>query len=101
MFLDCFLGVVNYCEGGIITIFTLIEYPPCGEKLFDILFPETNDYVVAAELARKLRQQGTPVGAIDLLIAAMALNRSLVVRTSDNDFKKIQRVAPEFQLRTS
>jgi len=84
---------------GIITIFTLIEHPPCAEKFFDILFPETKDYVIALEIAKKLRQQGTPVGAIDMLIAAMALNRSLAVRTCDGNFKNIQVVMPELGLR--
>jgi len=53
----------------------------------------------ALEIAKKLRQQGTPVGAIDMLIAAMALNRSLAVRTCDGNFKNIQVVMPELGLR--
>ena len=87
------------CMEGIITIFTLIEHPPCGDKFFEILFPETKDYVIAVEIARKLRKKGTPVGAIDMLIAAMAVNRSLAVRTSDGDFKHIQAVMPELTLK--
>lgn len=86
-------------EEGIITVFTLIEHPPCAEKFFNILFPETKDCVMALEIAQKLRQRGTPVGAVDMLIAAMAINRSLAVRTSDGDFKKIQVVMPELGLR--
>jgi len=84
---------------GIITIFTLIEHPPCSEKFFDIIFPETKDYVMAVEIARKLRKKGTPVGAIDMLIAAMAVNRSLAVRSNDRDFKHIQRIMPELKLK--
>ncbi len=86
-------------KGGNITIFTLIEHPPCGDKFFDILFPETKDYVMAVEIARKLRKKGTPVGAIDMLIAAMAINRSLAVRSIDGDFKHIKAVMPEFILK--
>lgn len=92
-------SVVFDAKEGIITIFTLIEHPPCGERFFDILFPETKDYVIAVEIARKLRKKGTPVGAIDILIAAIAVNRSLVVRTSDGDFKHIQAVLPELILK--
>ncbi len=92
-------SVVLDAKEGIITIFTLIEHPPCGERFFDILFPETKDYVIAVEIARKLRKKGTPVGAIDMLIAAMAVNRSLAVRTLDGDFKHIQAVLPELILK--
>jgi|SRR3989344_3299989 len=87
------------CSEGIITIFSLIEYPPCGERYFDIIFPNTKDYVEAVEIARKLRRKGTLVGAIDILIAAMAVNRSAPLRTKDSDFKQIQAVVQELQLK--
>lgn len=92
-------SVVLDAKEGIITVFTLIEHPPCGERFFDILFPETKDYVIAVEIARKLRKKGTQVGAIGMLIAAMAVNRSLAVRTLDEDFKHIQAVLPELILK--
>lgn len=83
---------------GIITVFTVVEHPPSSGKDFEILFPEMQDYAEAVEIARKLRSNGTPVGAVDILIAAMALTRSAVLKSKDNDFKKIQEVVPELKL---
>ena len=91
-------SVAMDCGEGTITVFTLIEYPPAADKFFDIIFPETMDYVKALEIANGLRAKGTPLGAIDILIAAMCLNRSARLITKDNGFKFIQGVSPDFSL---
>ena len=44
-------------------------------------------------------KQSTPVGAIDLIIARIDLNRNLIVVTDDKDFELIRRVAPELRIR--
>jgi len=79
---------------GIVTIFTVIEHPPCSRKNFDILFPDMQDYLTSVEIATKLREKGTPVGAIDILIAAMGLNRSATIVAKDTDFSMIRLVVP-------
>ena len=88
-------------QEGVITVFTIIEHPPCSDKYFDILFPDTDDYVVALEIASDLRRQGTPVGAVDILIAAMCINRGAKLVSLDKDFEKIQRVCPDLRIRYS
>ncbi len=83
---------------GTITIFTVIEYPPAVDKFFDIIFPETIDYVKAIEIANMLRVKGMLVGAVDIMIAAMCINRSAKITTKDADFDKIQKACPELDV---
>jgi predicted nucleic acid-binding protein len=86
-------------KNGTVTIFTAVEHPPVARKDFTILFPEALDYVKAVEIANKLREVGKPIGAIDILIAAMCLNRSSLLITKDADFKIIQDIHGEFRLK--
>ncbi|MBI4163563.1 MAG: PIN domain-containing protein [Candidatus Aenigmarchaeota archaeon] len=83
-------------EEGTITLFTVIEYPPSTTKLFQIIIPEGLDYLKAVEVATKLRAIGKPIGAIDIIIAAMCLNRSAKLVTKDSDFKYVKEAYPEF-----
>ena len=83
---------------GTITLFTAIEYPPSLKKSFDVIIPEIEDYIKAIEIADKLRSIGKPIGAIDIIIAAMCLNRSLKLITKDGDFKSVKSVFPELVL---
>ena len=82
---------------GTITVLTLFEHPPCNKKSFDIIFPEIQDYAKALDIATLLREKGTPLGAIDIILAAMCLNRTMKLITKDKDFKVIQSRVPEFQ----
>src|SRR3989344_4796806 len=83
---------------GTITIFTIIEYPPASKKNFEVVFPETMDYIVALKIADALRKRGKPLGAIDILIAAMCINRNSMLITKDKDFLSIKEAMPEFKL---
>ncbi|MFA4886863.1 MAG: DUF5615 family PIN-like protein [Candidatus Nanoarchaeia archaeon] len=85
---------------GAISIFTIIEHPPSGRKNFEIIIPEGMDYTKAIEIAWELREKGTPGGAIDILIAAMCLNRKCAVVTKDKDFEDIQAVYPELEIKS-
>ncbi|HLD33153.1 MAG TPA: type II toxin-antitoxin system VapC family toxin [Candidatus Nanoarchaeia archaeon] len=85
-------------QEGLITIFTVIEYPPASNKNFEILFPEAMDYTTALKITETLRKKGKPLGAIDILIAAMSMNRSLTVTTKDKDFLLIKEALPEFKV---
>ena len=42
------------------------------------------------------RKKGTPVGAIDILLAAICLNRKSAVRTKDKDIKAVY---PELEIK--
>ena len=86
-------------NSGNITIFSVIEHPPCSSKNFEVILPDIEDYTKAISIASKLRQKGTPVGAIDMLIAAMCINRRAQVITKEGDYKRIAAVSPEFHLK--
>ncbi len=83
-------SVVIEGSQGPISIFSTIEYPPCSLQSID--------YLKGVEIAQKLRQRGKPVGAIDILLAAMCLNRSAKLITKDADFRLIKDVEKELQL---
>lgn len=75
-----------------------MEYPKCLEYSTDVIYPDANDYAIAIELSRKLYQIGKQVGAIDILIASMCINRGLKLKTKDKDFNSIVQVEKSFQV---
>ena len=83
---------------GLTTIFSTIEYPPAFDKC-DILWPNRRDFELAFKISMKLRKIGKPIGAIDIIIASMCINRDLELWTKDKDFKSIKLVDPRFKLR--
>lgn len=83
---------------GLITVFTVVEFPPAAKRPFEIVYPETMDYVKAIVIADSLRKIGRPAGAIDTIIAAICVNRSLELVTKDTGFKSIKEVVPELSL---
>lgn len=80
------------------TIFSAIEYPPAIEHC-QIIWPETGDFVRAIELAKRLREVGRPIGAIDTLIAGMCINRGFELMTKDADYKWVKMIEPDFKLK--
>lgn len=86
-------------QTGTITVLTALEYPPSTKKSFTIISPETIDYVTAIDLADKLREKGKLIGAIDIIIAAICLNRSATLITKDKHFRNVKEIYPEFAFR--
>ncbi len=84
---------------GSITIFTGVEYPPSVKQKFSVIFPEASDYVTAISIADALRSNGTPIGAIDILIASVCHNRMATLVTKDKDFEFVKKVMPNFLVR--
>ena len=83
---------------GLTTIFSIIEYPP-AIKYCEILKPNNQDFKKALDIAWRLRKIGKAVGAIDILIASMCINRDLELWTKDKDFKLIKLVEPRLKLK--
>jgi len=82
-------------SSGITTIFNIIEYPPAYEKC-SVIWPRREDY--ARALASKLRKAGKAIGAIDIIIASICINRALVLVSKDEDFKVIREIDPLLKL---
>jgi hypothetical protein len=79
-----------------ITVVTLIEFPPILEYAKfkgRILMPLAEDYFLAYELQKKLRERGEPRSFPDLLIAAMCINRGEVLLTKDENFLEISNIS--------
>ncbi len=85
-------------KAGIITVFTAIEHPPSMRRDFEVVFPENADYIKSIEISNKLREKGKPVGAVDIIIAAMCINRSMKLVAKDKDFNNIKKNFPGFEL---
>ncbi|MBI2652399.1 PIN domain-containing protein [Candidatus Woesearchaeota archaeon] len=85
-------------EVGATTIFTVIEYLKCLEYVAEVVYPDDNDFEKAIELSRGLTQIGKQIGAIDILIASMCINRDLKLITKDNHFRYIKEVDKSFNV---
>ena len=91
-------SIVIEAKEGLTTIFSIVEHPRALEKAFDIIWPENADYIKAVELMQKLYEIGKPVGGIDTLIAAMCINRNLILVTNDKHFSYIESVDTDFKV---
>jgi len=82
-----------------VSILTVVEYPPAIRFAKTVLYPEKRDYIKAIEWQTKLRRQGSPVSAVDLIIAAQAYNHNLTLVTLDKHFITIKNlVAKDLKL---
>ncbi len=57
---------------------------------FEVLPFDLDDSIIAGEIRAKLRAEGAPIGPYDLLIAAHALGRGLVLVTANiKEFRRV------------
>jgi len=84
-----------------VSIITVIEYPPALEYAKTVLYPTRLEYLIAVKWQSELRARGIPLPATDLIIAAQAVNRNLVLVTRDKHFKLLKEtVARDLELET-
>ncbi|PSO04218.1 hypothetical protein B9Q13_05320 [Candidatus Marsarchaeota G2 archaeon ECH_B_SAG-G16] len=73
----------------------MIEYPPAlelGSKLV-VIYPSSEDFDLSIQIMLQLRKIGKPVGIVDIILAAIAINRDLTVVSNDRDFVTLKQVA--------
>ena len=81
------------------TILNVIEFPKALEiSKLEVLYPTHSDYKLAIKLAVSLLKIGKPIPAVDIIIAAIALNNKLTLRTKDKHFLVIKDIKPEFKV---
>lgn len=81
------------------TILNIIEFPKALEiSKLEVLYPTNSDYKLAIKLATSLLKIGKPIPAVDIVIAAVALNNKLTLRTKDGHFLVIKDIKPEFKV---
>ena len=83
---------------GFTTVLNLIEFPKALTLDLQVLFPSSSDFKLALRLSTELYNIGSPIPTVDVVIAAMALNRGLRLVTMDKHFFIIQEVNKDFQL---
>lgn len=81
------------------TIFSIIEYPKALEiKNLTIIYPQKSTFETAVHLSSQLLRHGTPIPAMDILIASIAIIKNLVLITKDKHFELIKSIQPDFKL---
>jgi predicted nucleic acid-binding protein len=84
---------------GFTTIFSLVEFPNAVKfEELTVIYPNLEDYDESVNLSLGLLQEGKPLPAIDILIAAMCIRRNLILYTKDNHFATIKSVRKSFKL---
>ena len=76
----------------------MIEFPKALDlKELIIIYPTTDDFEESLDLSVELLKKGTPVQAVDIMIAAMCIRRNLTLSTKDSDFANIKIVRGNFR----
>jgi len=83
---------------GLTTIFNMLEFPKAlGFKRLTVVYPTAQDYDEALRLSTRLLAKGTPVPAVDVLIAAVCLRLRARLLTEDEHFEKLKSVSETFR----
>ena len=88
----------NEAVRGYTTILNLIEFPKALEMNLKVLYPSKSDCNEALKISVELQKLGKPIPAVDLLIAAIALNNSLTLITRDEHFTIIKQVRKDLNI---
>ena len=81
------------------TILNIIEFPKALDmRGLRIIYPTYDDYKLAVKLSMNLLKRGEPVPAIDILIAAIAVNNKMTLKTRDRHFESIRRVESRLKM---
>jgi len=83
---------------GYTTILNIVEFPKALEMKIRVVYPSAEDYKLAVVIAKDLIKRGTPVPAIDIVIAAVAVNRGFALATEDKYFAYIRDVREDLEL---
>ena len=65
---------------------------------FEIIEPNVDDYIYAAELRNKLQKKGVSATTVDVLIASLAIRKNFYLATYDNDFVNISKIDKKLKL---
>ena len=84
---------------GFTTVFNLLEFPKATElEQLTLIYPDLEDYEESIEISSALLQRGTPLPAIDILVAATCIRRNLTLYTKDSHFTAIKSVRKDLKL---
>ena len=81
------------------TILSLIEFPIASKfDKISVIYPSTTHYEQAFKNAVLLREKGTPIPTIDILIGTITVEKNLILVTDDSHFNYLQEVEPRLMI---
>jgi tRNA(fMet)-specific endonuclease VapC len=84
---------------GFTTILNVIEFPKALDlKELAVIYPTLDDYNESLKISAALLRKGSPLPAVDILIASVCIRRNLTLCTMDNHFTNIKSVRNTFKL---
>ena len=84
---------------GFTTILNVIEFPKALDlKELAVIYPTLDDYDESLKISAALLRNGTPLPAVDILIASICVRRNLTLCTRDSHFMNIKSVRNTFKL---
>ena len=84
---------------GFTTILNIIEFPKALDlKELAVIYPTLDDYDESLKISAALLRKGTPLPAIDILVASICIRRNLTLCTTDKHFTNIKSVRNTFKL---
>ncbi len=81
------------------TILSLIEFPIASK--FDeisVIYPSSIHYDQSFKNAVLLREKGTPIPMIDILIGTITVEKNLILVSNDIHFKSLQKIEPRLKI---
>lgn len=94
------LKIIPFKEGlTFTTILSLIEYPIASNyNEISVIYPSTIHYEQAFKNAVLLREKGTPMPTIDILIGTITVEKNLILVSDDTHFNYLQEVEPRLKI---
>ncbi|WP_456367071.1 PIN domain-containing protein [Thermococcus sp.] len=83
---------------GYTTILNVVEFPKATTLDLTVITPSLDDYLLSIKISQAMVERGTPVPAVDIVVAAVALNRQLTLVSGDKHFLFIREVYPGLKL---
>lgn len=85
---------------GYTTILNIVEFPKALlMKGLTILYPTIEDLNEAVNISKDLMKIGKPIGAVDIVMACVAIRNNLTLVTMDTDLENIKLVRPNLKIK--
>ncbi len=85
---------------GYTTVLNIVEFPKGLELGLTVITPTLEDYLLAIKISQAMVKRGTPVPAVDAIVAAVAINRDLRLFTKDRHFEWVREEFKELNIHT-
>lgn len=81
------------------TIISLIEFPIASKyDNISVIYPSPIHYEQSFRYAVLLREKGTPIPTLDILIGTITVDKNLILVSNDIHFKSLQKIEPRLKI---